>query len=143
METALHYASMQPTNNEQTSLSCGVIIGVSSDEMDDLDTYRVKSDFSEVGVKGALPRHKIKTLFVPDDKVLLVSQLVGDLPIAVTGLDGLYPEIKPVTYDKEGVKKLAETRKISGISKIKNTIKKIFNKIFSKDKENEGVERDD
>lgn len=141
IDTALHYSSIPPTN-QSNLLSFGIIVGISSDNINDLDTYKVPSDVSELGIVGSLPLSKITTLFVPPDKIEFVSKLVGNTQISIVELDSLASVIECKKYTDKDMEDSALKRRTSKISEIMSSIKKLLNKVFNKNRENVG-DRDD
>ncbi len=117
LDRALTYANLSPSQ-EATLESFGIIIGISSSEIADLETFKVDSDIAELGVIGGVPTSKIKTIFAPKEKINFVSKLIGDSNIPVVSLDSLSQTVEKTTYNKKDIKSLAGTRKISGINSV-------------------------
>lgn len=117
LDRALTYANLSPSQ-EATLESFGIIIGISSSEIADLETFKVDSDIAELGVIGGVPTSKIKTIFAPKEKNNFVSKLIGDSNIPVVSLDSLSQTVEKTTYNKKDIKSLSKTRKISGINSV-------------------------
>lgn len=130
IDRALEYSSISPST-ETTLESFGIIIGISSDDIKDLETFKVDSDIPELGVFDKISISKIKTIFAPNDKTDFVSKIIGDTQIQVVSLDLLSPSIEKVKYGERDIKNLTITRKTSSIkktfAKIKELLKTKFN----------------
>ena len=127
IQTALEYSKRSPS--EDTTLeSFGIIIGISADELEELETFFPPSEMSELGVSDMLPISKIKIIFVPNEKVEIVKNMIGDTKIKVTSLDTLPQSVEKVQYNKEDIRALANTRSESGITKIFKWLKELLTK---------------
>ena len=122
-DIALKYATKGCYDEQPGITPFGIIIGLSSKDLSDLYTCDVKTYLPEVGVVDRVPESKIKTIFVPKDKVEFISRLIGDRPISVAGLEELTPEI---TINKGNLKDLAEGRRMSKIQALAGRIKDKF-----------------
>ena len=131
IDTALHYSSIAP-DIPSDLLSFGIIVGISSDNIKDLNTYKVPSDIPELGICDSLPVSKITTLFVPPDKIEFISKLVGDAKISVVGLDSMAPIIEPKKFTDKDMQNSAQKRKTSGIKQIMSSVKNFLNTVLKK-----------
>lgn len=155
LNTALEYTY---SKDKEKETAFGMVIGMSSKDIEQLETYKISSDLPEIGVKDNIPLEYIKFIGVPEDKVEFVRKMVGNEPITVMpiniegrfywiddiGLIEFYEEeAKKVIEEKtepeknftgEEVKKLAKGRIKSKILRI---YRKIKEKINSKGKEYE------
>ncbi len=122
VDKALNYSLIPPSTKSNVD-SFGIIIGLSSDNIKDLETFKVDSDLPELGVMGKVPISKIQTIFAPSDKTDFVSKLLGDTQIQVVSLDLLSSSIDKVKYGENNFKDLAKTRNKSGINNIFNKLK--------------------
>lgn len=153
LNDALHYANMEPNGNIDNMLNFGVMLGISLENMEGIETMSVKSDLPEIAVAGNVPVNYIKFVAVPQDKVEFVRKMIGTKNIEVISMDmqdkfydtnfkdkfdilergeteksgQAYP-----TYSKEDVAPVAKNRKIS---KIKEMFENLKTKIYSKGKE--------
>ena len=75
IDRVLKYSSISPSENSSLE-SFGIIIGISSEDIKDLKTFNVDSDIPELGIIGMLPIDKIKTIFVPNDRIDFVSKMI-------------------------------------------------------------------
>lgn len=164
IDTASRYASIKmPTKKKDTSF--GVIIGISSDQLNKLQTCYVHSDIPEVGIKNNVPLEYINFIAVPKDKVNFVNKLINtdqitvmpiDLDEKFYSVDIDYFDIEfdsekakevlektnnseqKANFDSESLKNIATERKISGILRI---YRKLKEKLHIKKKEVEDVSR--
>ncbi len=81
IDRALKYSLISPSENSSLE-SFGIIIGISSDDIKDLRTFKVSSDIPELGVIDMIPINRIKTIFVPNDKIDFVSKMIENTRIA-------------------------------------------------------------
>ena len=165
LDTAIEYASIRPSEDKQKGTSFGVLIGISSDNIEQMRTCRVDSEKTEIGIKNNVPLEYIKFIAVPEDKVNFVRKLVNNEQIIVAPVninETFYyiddwmiefdaEKAKEIaekknqseamkTFDSEEVKKLAEGRKKSGILNMYRKIKDKIN-IKGKNKENDSREK--
>lgn len=162
LRTAINYAQTHPSKDNLQQESFGVLIGISSKDIEQMRTISVHSSMPEIGIRDSVPLEYIKVIAVPESKVEFVRKLVNNDRIIVTPIDieerfynlesiaktsGMEKELikgkrqpkSEITFDSESVNKLAEKRKISGIRGIYEKIKK---RIMSRGKNNEKDSRD-
>lgn len=144
---ALSYTSDELNNNSINELlNFGVLIGCSFEDMSNIRTCSVVSDFPEVGIVGNLPLDHIKFLAVPEDKVQFVKKMVGKKDIEVISINtrdsfllndldykafALEQEDKKVevstpiysTYSKDDIKPVVEKRRTFKIREIFESLK--------------------
>lgn len=145
LQVAKDYASLIP-KNEENKQSIGVIIGISSNEIDDTQIIKVDSDLPEVGILDNIPVENIKFIAVQKDRVEFVKKLVDDKNIDVAAIEfGMEIEKENNKYekqsndkkfDKQEIYDLAKGRTKSGILNLYNRIKEFVNR--DKDKNKEG-----
>ncbi len=87
ISTAVSYASINSTDENEKGQSFGIMIGMSIDSLQCLRTCDVWSDTPEVGIIDNIPVEHIKMLMVPPGKEEVVKKMVGDLPIQVATFD--------------------------------------------------------
>lgn len=145
LEVALSYSNIKPKDDNfvDNLLNFGVIIGISMENMEDLDTFSVMSDIPELGIQNNLPLDHIKFLAVPADKTEFVKKMVGKKNIEVISMDvqdrfyrtnftdkfNMLENSKESTkqyptYMKEDVRPVVNNRKISKIKEIFEILKK-------------------
>ena len=133
LESALNYAYIQ--SSEKSSLgSFGIIIGISSNDIKDLKSFKVPSDLPELGIVDRIPTSRIKTIFTPVEKIGFISNIVKGTGIQVTAFDMLSQSISKLEYGQEDISNLANTRKTS-------RIKRIFDMIKAKEKHSLNLDR--
>ena len=126
----MKYSKIPPSAEAKYS-SFGIIVGISEDDIKDLETFKVPSDFPELGIIGNLPLSKIRTIFAPEDKMEYISRLLSGTNIEFASLDSLMPEVEKIEYDYKKMEELIASRNTSGIKRIMSKVKK-----FIKDKYN-------
>lgn len=166
LATAMYYASMQPSSNNSQKSSFGMLIGISSDDAQKMETAYIRySNLIETGIVDSVPLDSIKVIAVPKSQVKFVRKLVPDDRIAVTSIDinnnflkfigdlanvsyedsrkRLFEEIKPyipnTTFDINAVRILSGERKQSGIQ---SAFRRFQEKITNRGKNNEQDSRD-
>lgn len=87
ISTALGYAEMDSTSENEQEQSFGIVIGMSMDSLQDLRTCTIGSDLPEIGIRDNIPVEHIKMLMVPKGKEEIVKKMVGDLSIDVVNID--------------------------------------------------------
>ena len=78
MELALKYAMHKPFSDAKHKESFGVILGVSSEELEEdrkIQLKPVRSITREIGVKDHLPIEKVKFISVPKEKISQVQKM--------------------------------------------------------------------
>ena len=124
--TALEYATIPPSTEAKDS-SFGIMIGISEEDISDLTTFKVPSDYPEIGVVGNISAGKIRTIFAPKDKIEYISKIIEGTNIELATCDLLLSEVEKKKYDYNNLQELVESRKKSGIKGIINRIKKYLN----------------
>lgn len=156
LATALGYAAIEPSQNaeaESTLLNFGVIIGTSLEDMSGIKTCTVDSDLPEVGIRDNLPLKNIKFLAVPKERVEFVRKMVGEGNIKVVSFDmddRFYQSscldclmdveqdmLDVISFREESVKKVVDTRRISRINNLIETIKTRLRKTIHKEHDRE------
>ncbi len=168
LKTALDYASIKPLSEDsQNDNSFGILIGISSNDINKLQTRRIISDTPEIGIVNNVPLEDIKIIIAPESKIPFVRKLVGNKPILVAPINidekfyyingenseifiddkkaeefiqGKNEKKKSITFNAEDIRNLASKRKFSGIKNIYESIKEIIQKEFQmkgKDIEND------
>lgn len=165
LNTAMDYSTIPSSKDEKKKNSFGILIGISSNDIEQLRTCKVDSDTPEIGIKNNVPLEYIKCIAVPEDKVNFVRKLVNTEQIMVVPIninDRFYyiddwmiefnselvnsiiekqNQAKTAkTFDSEEVKELAHERRKSGILNIYQKIKEKIN-IRGKNKENDSREK--
>lgn len=161
LETAIGYSGIPTTSkNSEIDNSFGMIIGISSNDIDSLRPCTVHSDIPEIGIKNNIPLEYIKFIAVPENKVHFVQKLVDDLSITVVPInmdkkfyymdeseiifysekleDFIKSDIHKdqTIFCEEDLNEIAKERKIFGITSIyKNIKEKIQGK--GKDRKND------
>lgn len=88
LDLALQYTDMEPVDNSNnTLLNFGVLVGTSLENMKGISAHGVRSDMSEIGVKGNLPVDHIKFIGVPEDKAEFAKKMIGQNGIEVVSMD--------------------------------------------------------
>lgn len=87
LNDALRYANMEPNGNIDNMLNFGVVLGITLENMEGIETMPVKSDLPEIAIAGNVPVNHIKFLAVPQDKVEFVRKMIGSKSIAVISMD--------------------------------------------------------
>lgn len=85
LDIAENYSS---TNGDE-SLSFGIIIGVTENELSKTKVIPVKSDISEIGVMNHFPLESISCICVPNDKVEFVKKMMINYQIPVLGMSDI------------------------------------------------------
>lgn len=156
LDTALGYASIQTMQDNKKSNDFGILIGISSDDIEQMKTCRVDSEISEIGIMNNVPLEYVKFIAVPKSKVEFVRKLVNNPQITVAPIDmnekfyyiddldfinydltkieelmkeKEHPET--TTFNSESVKKLAKGRRKS---KMLDIYRKIKDKIKNRGK---------
>lgn len=157
ISVGLKYASLNSLNEENKDNSFGVLIGVRTEALDELDAFSIDSDVLEIGIMDHIPLEHIKVLTVPKEKVDYVKKLVGEREIEVVGADMDYSfyrmsRVEKIQYlmnsektqqsavqeyEQEDMQKNAKTGKLSRIMKLLDNIKERFSR---KDNRNYGDE---
>lgn len=81
---ALGYATLRPTSNAKGNSSFGVLIGISTNDLQgnsEIKTTHVDSDLPEIGIMKKLPNKYIRLIAVPETKVQEVSNMVKEYNI--------------------------------------------------------------
>lgn len=161
---AVDYA-INSSSTTQKDNSFGMIIGLSSDNVNKMRYRLIDSDIPEIGIKDTIPLEYIKVIAVPEEKVKFIQKLVHDKSITVVPIDlddKFYyiddlafliddtkaeefiekihnnSQNKAHTFNLEDLKNLAQGRNISKIRKIYNDfISKIRIHRNGKDKGND------
>ena len=145
LSTALQYSNL-PYTEGSDNLSFGIVIGISSENIGDLKTFNVPSEFPELGIVDELPKERIKTIFAPKDKMELLSRMIGnDSQISIASIEELSSNIEKKSFKKEEFANLAMTRKTSKIQEMIGKIKNKFRSIikgFGKDQNRENISGD-
>lgn len=88
LDTAIGYAGIAPSKQQDGLESFGVVIGISEDDIKNLRTRSVSSDdLVEIGIQDSIPLEYIKSISVPADKVEFVKKMSGNSSIPITSLD--------------------------------------------------------
>lgn len=137
-----------------------MLIGMSSNDVKKMQTYKVDSDTTEVGILDNIPLEYIKVIAVPEDKIKFVCKLVNNDKIIVTPIDMngkfYYIDESTIEFDSEKAKELIEGKKQSqsqttfnnedvkklSQSRRKSRILDIYRKIKEKIS-NRGIKRDE
>lgn len=136
IDVALKYSKIPPSAEAKYS-SFGIILGISEDDIKDLETFKVPSDFPELGIIGNLPPAKIKTIFAPEDKMEYISRLLSGTNIELASLDSLMPEVEKIEYDYKNMEELIASRNTSGIKRIMSKVKKFIKDKYNKKEKDE------
>ena len=164
IDTALDYASLSPSKSNLNEESFGILIGMSSNKLKQLQTCHISSDIPEIGVMGNIPLECISVIAVPENKVEFVRKLVNNPNIQVTPIsidEKFYyvdSEFGEISFDSEKAKQLSEKenkgkvqfhfKEIIDMSKtrkildIRGIYEKIKEKIKNKGRENEEKSKD-
>ena len=116
IDTALCYSSLSPVKDEQENLSFGAVIGISSNDLEQMQTCVVQSDIPEIGIMNNVPLEYIKVIAVPKNKVKFVRKLIDDDKIIITPIDTdekfYYINcLGEIVFDDEEAKKIVERQK--------------------------------
>lgn len=87
IDVGLRYASLDSKSEENKENSFGVMLGVKTEALEELDAFSVESDVLEIGIMDHIPLEHIKVLIVPKEKVEFVKKLVGEHDIEVVGAE--------------------------------------------------------
>ena len=124
LNIALDYAGINPNNKnaKESLLNFGIIIGISFQNMKDIQAIGINSDMSEVGIIGNVPLDNIKFLSVPKDKEEFVKKLIGERDIEVIGMD-----LNDMFYNLDFCRKLEILEIKETYNNLRNTLKKQTN----------------
>lgn len=96
LSLALDYATLKPSTKTSGNSSYGVLIGVSTNDLDEdnneILTANIGSDTPEIGVMKKLPANYIRVIAVPGSKVQEVNKMVQEYgldEVSVVPADGI------------------------------------------------------
>ena len=130
MEVALNYSRIAPSEKVKLP-SFGIIIGLSAEDLSDLECYDVPSPLPELGVIGKVPTNRIKSICVPRGKEELVRRMVGNRHIDVLSLSDLAYHIEGQKYNEFREKDLDELAKKLANPSLKEKISKWWKNIIN------------
>lgn len=88
LNTVSSYAYSKSSPEEaENEMNFGVVIGMSSKNLKNLEKTRVGSDLPEIGIMGNIPIEYIDSISVPKEKVEIVKKMVGNKQITVLPYD--------------------------------------------------------
>lgn len=149
LSIAENYASITPSKETQGAESFGVILGISSNNLNKLKTCTVDSYLPEIGIMDKVPIESIEMIAVPKSKVKFVSKLTEGSQIKVVPIDledkfyyiddcGCiyfdHKEFEKFTQKRENEERIFNTDEVAQMAKgrEKSGILKIFNKLKDK-----------